>query len=160
MLVYVLLLLQTALGPIGHWTYTSTYDRMRESRTQIAGLEALNQAKLGTPYRGITRATLAVTKRGDLSLVQVLIENGVLSCGQCSVLVKLDSQPATYWSASSNESNSDLVIDAPWDGSQRRFNAVEEIGKAHEIQIEVPFYGKGSFQYRFVTSSDLSWPSK
>lgn len=148
--------------PVGHWVYASSFDPMRGQRADIAGLEANSQAALGPPYRGSTRATLTVTRLGDHQVVQVVVENAVGDCSRCPVLVRLNGQPARHWSGTAKPTRGGFVLtlDPPLDDrGQRTFAAPAEISRASDIEVEVPFYAKGAYQYRFVTSAVLHWPN-
>jgi hypothetical protein len=164
MILFLLLtMLATQNTPLWRWVYASGYDYMREQRSDVAGVEATNQAILGAPYRGVTRATLLVRRVQAREFVSVAVENAVGDCDNCRVLVRIDKEPSRYWSGNStpDDTGFDLSLDAPVDGEgHREFDALQEIHRARDIQVEVPFYVKGRYQYQFRSTVPLRWPEK
>lgn len=147
--------------PLSHWTYASNVDQMRQATTRLAALEALHVARLHAPYDGGTRATLLVTSDPALKRAQVVVENGLVACHDCLILVKLDDQQASYWRADriSCGQNSCLMFGGK-EGVQDDYGdgIVRQLSTARHIRIEIPFFSDSRVQYEFATDVGLSWP--
>jgi len=138
--------------PDDPWSYSSSSDEMRGSRTSIACIDSTNSFEFGFPYSGGTRGSLCLrysTNNGPKILV--FARRGQISCYDCRIGVRFDAHIVNNYSP--NRSNDGQTLFLP-----RAFlTNLRGSPLADRVIIEIPFYRDGVKQFIFSGLSSINW---
>ena len=138
--------------PDDPWSYSSSSDEMRGSRTSIACIDSTNSFEFGFPYSGGTRGSLCLrysTNNGPEILV--FARRGQISCYDCRIGVRFDAHIVNNYSP--NRSNDGQTLFLP-----RAFlTNLRGSPLADRVIIEIPFYRDGVKQFIFSGLSSINW---
>jgi hypothetical protein len=135
------------------WTYRTTEDKMRESKTKFAELKSLNKAQLGFPYRGGSALQLIIRKSGEAEANTVFfLDRGQLPCHtDCKLIAKFDDDEIKNWEGTGPASSSSdaIFVDEAADFLAR-------LKSAKKLVVEVLVYDHGRVQFTFNVRG-LKW---
>lgn len=135
-----------------NWSYETSEDKMRGTKTNFAGTESTNFLNLGFPY---DNSKMRILLRNDNGNLDILISiKGQIVCGyseKCYLSVKADdSKIVDYEFLKAAHGSSDTVFIA---NSKDFMNMLK---KSNKLIIEVPVFNTGRVQYNFDVSG-LNW---
>ena len=150
------------------WTYQTTDDAMRKTRTWYASDAVVNPAQLGFPYEGGTTATIQLTQglKDDPSNQQatLILHNGQIDCaGGCELNLKFDDGEVLYSTGTKGSCGDDECLNLPVSNDTDAFGTKSYKGfhkrlyASRRLTVEVPLYKYGRHQFEFDTAG-LVWP--
>jgi hypothetical protein len=150
-----IVLLCIASAASAQWSYRSTNDEMRGTKTKLAKLNSINRVQLAFPYHGGSRLQLIIRKESDANVdVFFWIEKGQLLCHSiCRIYVKFDNEGVEDWEAlgaDSGESDTIFIYRG------RADNFLDRLEMAKKLTVEVQIYDYGRAKFVF-NSKGLKW---
>jgi len=135
------------------WSYRTTNDSMRGTKTRFAELNSTNRAQLSFPYGGGSKLQLIIRKKSDADTdVVFLLDRGQVPCHtDCRMAAKFDDDEVAEWELSGPASgrSASLFVDEAND-------FLERLKTAKKLVVEVQIYDHGSFQFTF-NPKGLKW---
>lgn len=149
----------TLLAPVvahaASWHYETAANKLTDKSYVVASSRSDNTFSFSFPYKGNTKAALAIRNERDYPEVMFAIERGQLVCSSCALVVRFDDEdPIDFGATRSNDGRTNLVfID---DGVQFALKALT----AKRIRVEFVAFKEGVHVADFRFSSPYEWKGR
>ena len=138
--------------PVDPWSYGSSSDEMRGSRTNWACIDSTNSFEFGFPYGGGTRGSICLRYHTNNSPeIIVLASRGQISCYDCIIGVRFDAHVVNSYSPHRSDDGQALFLPRAF------LTDLRGSPLADRVIIEIPFYRDGVKQFIFSGLSSINW---
>ena len=138
--------------PVDPWSYGSSSDEMRGSRTNWACIDSTNSFEFGFPYGGGTRGSICLRYHTNNSPeIIVLASRGQISCYDCIIGVRFDAHVVNSYSPHRSDDGQALFLPRAF------LTDLRGSPLADRVIIEIPFYRDGVRQFIFSGLSSINW---
>lgn len=135
------------------WEYEETIDKMNETKTKIASIEANEELLFDFPYDGGSTAKIVLRNKNGNTNVFLTISKGqfITQYDNRYIKTKFDNQkPKTQSVSESSDGSSDILFI----NSEKTF--ISKLKNSKKLIIEAEFYQEGLKQMEFNTEG-LDW---